>query len=164
MSDDPQKGNTHQERRSGDLYQAGVTFRVEFADTDAQARVWYGNYFRYFERARCAYWEAIGCDAAWVRRCEDETVLVDVGASYKAPVGFWELVAVGCRVTRLGRSSIGTAYRVTAAPDDRVIAEGHATLVWFDRSTNKAVPLPEDLRRRIEAFEGARLDGGAAPD
>lgn len=139
------------------LYQASVTFRVEFVDTDAQARVWYGNYFRYFERARCAYWEAIGCDAAGVRRCEDETALVDVGATYRAPVGFWELLTVGCRVTRLGRSSIGTAYRVTVASDDRLIAEGQATLVWFDLATNKAIPIPKDLRRRIEAFEGPRL-------
>ena len=156
----PEPQTTNDKPQTGDVFQAGVTFRVEFADTDAQARVWYGNYFRYFERARCAYWEAIGCDAAWVRRCEDETVLVEVGASYMAPVGFWDLVTACCRVTRLGRSSIATAYRATAAPDDRVIAEGHATLVWFDAATNKAVPIPEDLRRRIEAFEGPRLGGG----
>ncbi len=139
-----------------------MTFRVEFVDTDAQARVWYGNYFRYFERARCAYWEAIGYDAAWVRRCEDETVLVDVGATYKAPVGFWELLTVGCRVTRLGRSSIATAYRVTVAPDDRLIAEGHETLVWFDPASNKAVPIPPDIRHRIEVFEGPRLSPAKA--
>ena len=52
---------------TGDPYQVGVTFRVEFADTDTQARVYYGNYFRYFDRARFAYWEAIGCDGAGVR-------------------------------------------------------------------------------------------------
>ncbi len=142
---------------TGELYQAGVTFRVEFADTDTQARVYYGNYFRFFDRARFAYWEAIGCDEAGVRRCEDETVLVDVGATYKAPVGFWERLTVRCRVTRLGRSSIHTAYQVTAPPADRAIVEGFETLVWFDPRSNKAIPIPGDIRRRIEAFEGPRL-------
>lgn len=146
------------------LFQAGVTFRVDFADTDAQARVYYGHYFRFFDRARFAYWEAIGCDAAGVRRCEDETVLVEVGATYNTPVGFWELLTVRCRVVRLGRSSIRTAYRVTAAPDDRPIVEGHETLVWFDPRTNKSVSIPEDIRGRIEAFEGPRLPQAGKPD
>ena len=145
-----------------DLYQVSVTFRVDFADTDPQSRVYYGNYFRYFDRARFAYWEAIGCDEAGVRRCEDETVLVDVGAAYKAPVRFWEQVTVRCRVARLGRSSLHTVYQVTAGPDGRLIAEGHETLVWFDQRTNRPVPIPDDIRRRIEAFEGRRLGGAAA--
>jgi acyl-CoA thioester hydrolase len=144
---------------TGDPYQVGVTFRVEFADTDTQARVYYGNYFRYFDRARFAYWEAIGCDGAGVRRCEEETVLVDVGAAYKAPVRFWEQVTVRCRMTRLGRSSLHTVYQMTAGPEGRLIAEGHETLVWFDPRSNRAVPVPEDIRRRIEAFEGPRLAG-----
>lgn len=136
---------------------AEVTFRVEFADTDTQARVYYGNYFKFFDRARFAYWEAIGCDDAGVRRCEDETVLADVGCAYKAPVGFWDLLTVWCRVARLGRSSLRTEYRATAAPDGRLIVEGYETLVWIDRQTNRSVPVPEDIRRRIEAFEGSRL-------
>lgn len=144
------------------MFQAGVTFRVEFADTDTQQRVYYGNYFRFFDRARFAYWEAVGCDEAGVRRCEDETVLVDVGATYKAPVGFWDVLTVRCRATRLGRSSIRTTYQVTAAPDDRLIAEGFETLVWFDPATNTAVPIPQDIRRRIETFEGQRLSAADA--
>jgi acyl-CoA thioester hydrolase len=144
---------------TGDLYQVGVTFRVEFADTDTQGRVYYANYFRYFDRARFAYWEAIGCDEAGVRRCEDETVLVDVGAAYKAPARFWEQVSVRCRVARLGRSSLHTLYQVSAGPDGRLLVEGQETLVWFDPPTNRPVPIPEDIRRRIEAFEGSRLAG-----
>ncbi len=140
-----------------DLYQAGATFRVDFSDTDPQGRVYYANYFRYFDRARFAYWEAIGCDEAGVRRCEDETVLVDVGASYKAPAVFWELVTARCRVTQLGRSSLSTAYEVTAAPDGRLLVEGRETLVWIDPRSKKAVLIPGDIRRRIEAFEGPRL-------
>ena len=141
---------------------AEVTFRVEFADTDTQGRAYYANYFRYFDRARFAYWEAIGCDEAGVRRCEDETVLADVGCTYRAPVGFWERLAVRCRVTRLGRSSLRTEYRATAAPDGRAIAEGFETLVWIDPRTKKAVPIPEGIRRRIETFEGSRLSGAGA--
>jgi acyl-CoA thioester hydrolase len=145
------------ERGTGNLFQVSVTFRVEFADTDTQGRVYYANYLRYFDRARFAYWEAIGCDEAGVRRCEDETVLVDVGAAYKAPVRFWEQVTARCRVARLGRSSLHTVYQVSAGPDGPPIAEGHETLVWFDLPTNLSVPIPDEVRRRIEAFEGTRL-------
>jgi acyl-CoA thioester hydrolase len=147
---------------AGNPFQAQAAFRVDFADTDIQDRVYYANYFRYFDRARFAYWEAIGCDEADVRRCEEETVLVDVGATYRAPVGFWTQVTAWCRVTRLGRSSLRTAYQVTAAPGGRVIVDGHETLVWFDPRANKTVPIPEAIRRRIEAFEGPRLVGDDA--
>ncbi len=91
-------------------------------------------------------------------------MLADVGATYKAPVGFWDLVTARCRVARLGRSSLHTEYRVTAAPADRLIVEGYETLVWFDPRTNKAVPIPEDIRRRIEAFEVVRLPPAEKPE
>lgn len=50
------------------LFQVRATFRVDLADADSQGGVYSGNFFRYFGRARSAYWKAIGCDAAGVRR------------------------------------------------------------------------------------------------
>jgi acyl-CoA thioesterase FadM len=64
-------------------------------------------------------------------------------------------------VTRLGRSSLRTEYRATAA-DGRTVAEGFETLVWVDPEGKASVPIPEDIRRAIEALEGSRLAAATA--
>ncbi len=65
--------------------EATVTFRVDYADIDAQGRAYYGNYIRYFDRARFAFWSAWGLSLDEIRRLEDETVLAEVETRYHAP-------------------------------------------------------------------------------
>jgi acyl-CoA thioesterase FadM len=52
--------------------EATVTFRVDYADIDAQGRVYYGNYVRYFDRASFAFWSACGLSLDEIRRLVEQ--------------------------------------------------------------------------------------------
>jgi acyl-CoA thioesterase FadM len=58
------------------------------------------------------------------------------------------------RISRLGRTSVtyeGVALRL---PDDALMVTATQTLVLVDRETRRPVPIPEDAREPIRAFEG----------
>lgn len=129
--------------------EAAVTFRVDYADIDAQGRVYYGNYTRYFDRARFAFWGACGLGPDEIRRVEDETVLAEVTTRYHGPAGFYEELRAAARLTAAGGSSLHFAYRVTRPADGRLLAEGTAVLVYIEPTSGRPRPLPSPLRDRL---------------
>ena len=85
---------------------------------------------------------------------------VHTQADFERPTRFGETIAVELRVAHVGRSSIRFAYVVRDADDaEAVRVRGETVCVVMDldpgRPTHRrAVPLPDDLRARIEAFVG----------
>ncbi|MGH7361729.1 MAG: acyl-CoA thioesterase [Candidatus Methylomirabilales bacterium] len=129
--------------------EAAVTFRVDYADIDAQGRVYYGNYVRYFDRARFAFWSACGFTLDEIRRLENETVLAEVEARYHAPAGFYEELRATARLTAAGRSSLHFTHRVTRPADGTLLAEGRVVLVCIEPASGRSRPLPPSLRDRL---------------
>jgi len=130
--------------------------RVGFSDTDAQGVVYYGRYLPYFDSARLEYLRHLGLAGAWHGRHEFAMRALEV--TYEAPARFDDLLEVFVRITRIGRTSVtteGAAYRVD---DDRLMCTARMTLVYIDAAARRPVPVPDDYRRAIAAFEGDRLE------
>jgi len=139
-------------------FSASTTFRVEYGETDGQGRVFYANYWRFFDRGRCAYWMQLGLSEEEIRHIEQATVMVDVHCTYRAPAVFWDLVCVRTRIAQLGRSSLRMEFAVAHDSTQALMAEGHATLVHVDLVSNKSVPFPAAFKTRVQALEGRSLD------
>jgi acyl-CoA thioester hydrolase len=139
-------------------YPASTTFRVEYADTDGQGRVFYANYLRFFDRGRCAYWEQAGLSEGEVRQIEHDTVIAEVHCTYRAPAGFYDTVSVHTRVVRLGRSSLRMEFAMMNVSADTLMAEGYAILVKVDLAANRSVPFEAEFKAKIRALEGHRLE------
>jgi acyl-CoA thioester hydrolase len=140
-------------------YPVSTTFRVEYAETDGQGRVFFANYFLFFDRGRFAYWERLGLTADDIRRLEQDCVIVEAHCTYHAPAGFYDLVTVHTRMAHLGRSSLRVEYRVINDSTETPMAEGYTVLVHVDLALNQSVPLPAELKSRIQAFEGRPFNG-----
>jgi len=129
--------------------------RVGFSDTDAQGIVYYGRYNPYFDIARVEYLRALGLlhrhgPGNFVMRAND--------VEYYAPARFDDEIEVWTRVARIGRTSVTfnfTAYRV---PDEALMVTAHQTLVYVDRDEHKAMPVPDDYRTAVIAFEGGDVE------
>ena len=139
-------------------YPVSTTFRVDYADTDGQGRVFYPNYFRFFDRGRFAYWVRLGLSASEIKQIEDDTVMVEVHCTYRAPASFYDAVSVLTRVARVGRSSMRMEFAILNDSTANLMAEGYATLVNVDLATNHAAPLQAEWKARIAALEGRSLD------
>jgi acyl-CoA thioester hydrolase len=126
--------------------------RVGFSDTDAQGIVYYGRYLPYFDAARVEYHRHLDMLRMDVG---GELVMRASDIEYHAPARFDELLEVFIRVARIGRTSATyemAAYRVE---DDVLMVTATQTLVLVDLEERKACPIPDEVRERIRAFEGA---------
>jgi acyl-CoA thioester hydrolase len=128
--------------------------RVGFSDTDAQGIVYYGRYNPYFDLARVEYLRSLGLLYAptfgnFVMRAND--------VEYFAPAVFDDEIEVDVRIARFGRTSVTYEFAAYRVADDVLMATAHQTLVFVDLAERKAVPVPEELREPVRAFEGVDL-------
>lgn len=92
---------------------------------------------------------------------------VHTAADFRSPCRFGERLVVELRVAKLGRSSMDLAYRIVGAGEAGPRLTGKTVCALMDldpaRPTYaRAVPWPEDLRTRIEAF-GVAADDHEGP-
>jgi len=130
--------------------------RVGFSDTDAQGIVYYGRYLPYFDLARVEYLRRLDLLHPDVLTGY-EFVMRACGIEYLAPAVFDDVIDIYVRLARFGRTSATfecAAYRV---PDDVLLVTATQTLVLVDLEERRAVPIPDDYRERVRAFEGDDL-------
>ena len=150
MTDAPELGRPT-DRRPPFKYSALT--RVWFSDTDAQGVVYYGRYLPYFDNARTEYHRHLG--GLGVEGCE--FVMRASAVEYHAPARFDELIEAFVRVSRIGRTSITYECAAYRLPDDLLMVTAEQTLVLVDLGTRRPIPVPDDLRAGIGAFERGDL-------
>jgi acyl-CoA thioester hydrolase len=131
--------------------------RVGFSDTDAQGIVYYGRYLPYFDSARVEYHRHLEMLPAG--RHESEFVMRASTIEYLAPARFDDLIEVFIRVSRVGRTSVTYECAAYRADDDVLMVTAQQTLVLVDLGERRARAIPDELRERVRAFEGADLEG-----
>jgi acyl-CoA thioester hydrolase len=123
-----------------------VEFPVAWGEMDALAHVNNVMYFRYFETARIAYFREMGMSFE-----PAGPILASTSCDFVAPLTYPDTIRVDTWLIRVGRSSFTMAYEVHSLGHGRLAARGTGVLVWYDYSTGRSAPLPEDLRARMES-------------
>ena len=125
---------------------------VEFRDLDGLGHVNNAVYLSYLESAKVDYFrDVVGAD-----RLEDLGIVADVQIAYRSPAFFGETLQIGVRVGRVGTKSLGFEFELRGR-DGRLVAEASSAHVTFDYDTRTPAPVPEEWRRRIEAYEAETL-------
>jgi acyl-CoA thioester hydrolase len=103
---------------------------VEFRDVDVAGHVNNAVYLTYLETARIAYLgEVLGLDFAY------EVSLI-----------------LAARVPSIGTKSFDMQHEVRGE-DGRRVLEASSVLVAYDYAANEPIPVPDDWRKRLEAYE-----------
>ena len=133
-------------------YKLRERLRVRWSETDAQGIVFNGHYLTYFDIAITEYWRAIGLPyPSALEGTGVDLFAVKSTVEYLAPARYDDIIDVGCRAARLGRSSIGFALAIWR--DGEPITKGDVVYACADPVARRAVPIPLPLRAAIEAFE-----------
>src|SRR5689334_15881983 len=125
--------------------------RVGFSDTDAQGIVYYGRYNPYFDLARVEYLRSLGL---LHRNAGGEFVMRANDVEYFAPARFDDELEIFARVSRIGNTSVTFEFAAHKIPDATLLVTAHQTLVYIDLAERCALPVPDDYRDRVLAFEG----------
>jgi acyl-CoA thioester hydrolase len=123
--------------------------RVRWSDVDAYRHVNNVKYVEYFQEARLRYLMHLHQDGDEF----GEIVVARTDVDYKRPLFFrLEPYEVHSWVSHVGRSSFVIAAEIrdpSAADGDQLLATSRSVLVGFDRTTQRAAPLPPDQRIRL---------------
>jgi acyl-CoA thioester hydrolase len=128
------------------------TLRVRWAEVDRQGVVFNGNYLHYFDVGVTEYWRAIGYPYPdeLVKHGTDLYV-VKASVEYHASALYDDMLDIGMRVARIGRSSVH--FRPEIYRSEELIASGELIYVNTDPVAKKSAPVPQFLREAIVSFE-----------
>ena len=126
---------------------------IRYGDIDALRHVNNARYFTYMEQARTKYIKALGL---WVESDFDAIgiILAEQSCRYLNPIQLESDIKVGVCTMRLGEKSIETQYSIQDALTGNELAVGQAILVAYDYQLGKSIPIPDNWRVVITAFEG----------
>jgi acyl-CoA thioester hydrolase len=122
---------------------------VEFRDVDTAEHVNNAVYLTYLETARIGYLrEALGDGFLY----QLSLILAHVTVDFRSPARFPETLEIGSRVPRVGTKSFAMDHEVRGA-DGRLVVEASSVLVAYDYEADASMPVPEEWRRRLDAYE-----------
>jgi acyl-CoA thioester hydrolase len=108
--------------------------KIYYEDTDCGGVVYYGNYLKYFERARTEYLEERGLSVA--RLMEEGTVFVVVHAEvdYRSSARYGDWLVIETVVSGMTAASFTFSHVIRERESRRVVVEGSARLAATDRN------------------------------
>lgn len=127
--------------------------QVRYADLDPQWHVNNTRFMTYIEQARLAYlchmelWDGKSFLGLGI-------IIADVHVSYLLPIVLGQKVRVGVRVARIGDKSITFENRIEDEDNGDLLATAEVVAVAYDFKSHQTLPVPDDWRQKINAFEG----------
>ena len=119
---------------------------IRWGDMDAMGHVNNTVYFRYFETARIAWFDQIGCTPD---PGGEGPVIVNADCTFLKQLKYPGEIEVSTLVGAPGRSSFPMRHEIRMVgadgPTGAVQAEGGAKIVWVNFPAEKSAPLPQSL-------------------
>jgi len=118
--------------------------RVYYEDTDAQGVVYYANYFRFMERARTEWLEAMGVDHVTMMN-EDNRILVvtEANAKFLIPARLGDSLIVTAKLSRLGRATFEIEQNIyRGGLQGELLIQGGVTAAYLAADTMRPKRIP----------------------
>lgn len=131
--------------------------RVRYVETDAQARVFFGNYLTYFDIALTEYFREIGFSYPEMVEKGIDIFYVEARCQYKGAARFDDELHVYARVSRIGNTSFTFDFQILKQPTGELITTGQIIVVTAQTEREQPVRVPDDLREAIARFEGVAV-------
>lgn len=137
---------------------ATIHVRVPFVDVDSSMRIHFTAMFRYMEVAEHELMRSLGFEYATSLKSY-AFPRVHLECDFQGAIRYDDELDVMAHIERVGTTSWTVAFAAyppgAASPDAPTLATGRMTIVSMDPTTERATPLPDELRI---ALTGARSD------
>lgn len=129
-------------------YPSIISVAVQWGDMDALRHVNNTVPIRWYESSRIAFMEQTGMSDV-MSELKLGPILAAVNCSYKRQLRFPDQVQVGCRVARIGRSSLTLHHVVFSEQLGEIAADGESIIVVFDFESQRPVRVPDVVRENL---------------
>ena len=123
---------------------------TRWADNDAYGHVNNTVYYEWFDSAVNAWMVEQGL--LDIANGDPIALVVETRCTYISPLEFPQPIEIGLAVFELGRSSIRYRIGIFAKGAADAAAEGDFVHVVVDRTTRRAVEIPPEWRRKLNAI------------
>lgn len=130
---------------------------VRYGDLDPQGHVNNAKHLTYFEQARIHYMIELGLFTRDQSFMQIGVIVADVHITYREPIYFGQNIKVGVHAAKLGSKSMTWEQNIVDAGTGRELARGKVIIVTYDYKDEKTIPVPQEWRQRITAFEGLKV-------
>ncbi len=130
--------------------------RVRYSEIDGQGIVYNSRYLEYVDVALAEYFRALGFQyQELVEQHGFDPSLVKATLEFRHAARFDEVLCVYARVVGIGRTSFNMEFEIEREEGGELVTSARIVYVNFDKATQSSRLVPESIRQRIEAFEGA---------
>ncbi|OYQ27048.1 4-hydroxybenzoyl-CoA thioesterase [Sandarakinorhabdus cyanobacteriorum] len=131
--------------------------RARYAEVDAQAVVFNSRYLEYFDIGITEYFRAVGLYPEPQLKGAPELHVVKAEVTYHAPVLLDEMMAIGVRCEKIGRTSLTFAFEIHGEGGEDLRASGIEVSVHVDEPRGRPTPVPDAVVALFEAYAGRVL-------
>jgi acyl-CoA thioester hydrolase len=140
--------------RAMESYRFVIPMEVRYGDLDPQGHLNNSRHLTFFEQARIQYWIHLGLFTKDQSFMDIGVIMAEARVTYRAPIYFGQDVQVGTRTTHLGSKSLTVEQNLFDGETNAELATGSTVLVAYDYHAGKSMPIPDEWRDKIRAFEG----------
>jgi acyl-CoA thioester hydrolase len=111
-------------------------------------------YFRFFESGRIAYFEKLNL-LEYMEATGVGPILASTSCRFRIPLTYPDTVYIGTQVPATEDDRFTMEYLVVSQKHQKVAAEGNGLIVCLNYRDNKKVPIPIELKERIQKLEAS---------
>ena len=127
--------------------------RVRWSECDLQGVVFYPQYLAYLDHTVTELWrEAVGPYTEMIPEHGVDMVVAEAGMRYRDSARFDDELEISATVTRLGDTSVTTAFRIERLADGALLTEGELRHVFVDPEDFGKRDMPDRVRAALERF------------
>jgi len=126
-----------------------IPVRVYIEDTDAGGIVFYGNYLKFFERARTDFLRSIGIEQSQTIQHNLIFVVRHVSVGYQEPARLDDRLTISCAVKSLRRTRVIFEQEARRQSDGALLVHAEVEVVAVTMDTLKPRAMPEPLMNTL---------------
>lgn len=124
--------------------------QIRWCDIDALGHINNATYLSYLELARVFYWRKVFSKSS-VK--DINFVVAEINIKYKYPATLDSNLLIGIKVSEIRRSSFVFYYEIWEKVLEKLVVEANSVQVMYDFYEKKVVPIPEEWKEIVLAFE-----------
>ena len=130
--------------------------RVRWSECDLQGVVFYPNYLAYLDHTVTELWRAaVGPYTEMSAVHGIDLVVAEAGIRYRGSARFDDELEVVATITRLGATSMTTAFTIDRPGDGAVLTEAELRHVFIDPDSFEKRVMPDGVRAGLARFAAA---------